>query len=243
MNRTRIVCSIALGSLAVCTSILFAQDAKKQYTKSTPPTKPAVVTPVTPPEAQLPPGMTEEMMQDAMSAGTPGPMQAYLCENAGEWAGACSTWMAPNTPAMITKSMLTVTPILGGRFVQQQTKGDMGEWGPFEGFSLTGYDNAKGEFQAYWADTMGTGMMYGTGELSSDKKVLTINYNYNCPIQKKSCAYKQTVTHNDNGTQTLRMWGPNLGTGEEYKMMEIVYARTSAPAVHAEHTDSNHIAH
>ncbi len=182
------------------------------------------------------------MMEEMMKAGSPGPMQAYLCEDAGEWIGACTMWMAPSAPPTTSKTKLTVTPVLGGRFVQQVANGDMAEWGAFEGLGMIGYDNAKGEFQASWADNMGTGMMYGTGTLSSDKKELTINYSYFCPMAKKNCVFRQTYTHNDNGTKTMRMW-TTAETGEEYKMMETVYARTSKPATHAAHAEGNDNAH
>ena len=243
MNRTRLALSVVAASLTVCTTLLFAQDTK-QHKPTTPITTTAAPAATTPPESQLPPGMTPEMMQAATEAGTPGPMHAYLCENAGEWIGDCNMWMGPNTPAMKSTLAHTVTPILGGRFTREDTVGDMGEWGKFEGTGTFGYDIAKCEFLATWADTMSTGMMYGTGQLSSDHCVLTINYNYYCPMQKKDCAFKQTVTRNDDGTQTMRMWANAIGTGEEYKMMETIYTRKSQhkhphakPATHATHND------
>ncbi len=240
MHRTRLVCSIALGSLALCTAALLAQDTKKNHT---PPPTATPAQAATPPESQLPPGMTPEMMQQMMEAATPGPMQAYLCEDIGEWVGACSMWMSPNATPTTSKSSMNVRSVLGGRFIHQEAKGDMGEWGLFEGFGMVGFDNAKGEFQATWADSMGTGMMYGTGSLSSDKKVLTINYTYYCPMSKKNCAFRQSYTRNDNGTKTMRLWGASAETGEEYKMMETIYARTHTPPTHATHTDGKDNAH
>lgn len=262
MNNSRLAIGVALGSLALCSALLIAQDSKPtppvtktpaaksptapttpKLTTATPPTTKNTSTsaPVltTPPEGELPPGVTPEMMQEAMVASTPGPMQAYLVASAGEWEGECKMWMAPNTPPSTSTSFFNVTPVLGGRFIHQDTCGDLGEWGKFEGTGLIGYDIAKGEFQATWADTMGTGIMYGTGQLSSDEKVLTINYNYFCPMQKKNCAFRQTTTRNDNGTSTMRMWGPAMGTGDEYQLMEIVYTRKHSHkhTTHATHSE------
>ncbi len=223
----------AITALTAVTSIVIAQDGQKKQspapTKSTAPTAtpPKVEPPVAP---ELPPGMTAADMEAMMIAATPGPMQHWLCEDAGTWEGACKMWIAPHTEPDQSKSSYTITPVLGGRFVRTDTKSDMGEWGMFEGQGVTGYDIAKGEFQSQWMDSMGTGMMFGTGSLSSDQKVLTINYSYFCSVQKKECAFKHTFTRNDNGSRTMRMWGPAMGTGEVFQIMETVYTRVAAQA-------------
>lgn len=248
---------LAISVIATCTALVVAQETKKTPTNNKPAVQntPTVTPPKAPPTTNtntatppkhdapganaLPPGMTEADMQAMMAAATPGPMQAWLCEDAGTWKGACMMWMAPGVEATKSESTYTVTPILGGRFIQQHASGDMGEWGPFEGFGMVGFDNAKGEFQASWGDTMGTAMMCGTGSLNSDNKELTINFSYFCPMQKKTCAFKQTITRNTNGTRTMRMFGDAPGTGEHFKMMETTYTLVHAQAKHNETTKNN----
>ncbi len=237
MLCTGLKCSLAVGTLALRTAFVVAQDTTKPHTKPAHTTTPPKTE--TAPPTELPPGFTPEMMQTMQEAATPGPMQTWLCEDAGSWAGNCKMWMAPGTEPTISGSTMTNTPILGGRFVRQDVTGDMGEWGQFEGTGMVGFDKGAGQFQSAWADNMGTAMMYGTGSVSSDQKVLTINYTYFCPIAKKEVPFKQTITRNADGTRTMRMWGVAAGapTGEMFQLMETVYKRTHS---HAEHADAEH---
>lgn len=217
--------AIASMTLIVCGGLIAAQDNGK---KTTNPTTPPANGTAQPAATDLPPGMTQEDMKAMMEAAQPGPMHEWLCADAGTWIGQCKMWMAPGMEPNVSTATLVQTPLLGGRFVEQRASGDMGEWGLFEGFGLIGYDNAKGEFQNTWADSMGTGMMHGTGTLSADKKVLTINSSYFCPMQKKVCSFRQTTTRNDDGTRTQEMWGVAPGSTEEHRMMEIIYKKAPA---------------
>lgn len=175
---------------------------------------------------QLPPGMTPEMMQACMQAGTPGAMHEFLAQGVGEWTGSCTMWMAAGTPPMKSESTMTITPMMDGRFFKYEHKGEMmGQ--PFNGFGLTGFDNVSQKFQSSWVDNFGTGMMFGTGELSSDKSTLTMTYTFNCPIQKKPVTMRE-VEHFNGDHMTMEMFGPDMATGKEYKMMEIEFTKKGA---------------
>ncbi len=215
MKNSNIRLLLVIAVLTTCTAILFAQDAAKKTTPSNP---------------ELPPGMSQEEMNAMMAAATPGPMQAWLCADLGTWSGECKMWMTPEGEPMVCTSNYVQTSLLGGRFVHQVSKSDMGAMGIFEGVGTVGYDNAKGEFQGWWVDSMGTGMSYGTGSLSPDEKVLTLNYGFFCPMQKKQCNFRQTVTRNDDGSRTMRMFANFPKTGKEYMMMETIYKRTAKSA-------------
>jgi len=179
---------------------------------------------------QLPPGMTPEMMQACMEAATPGEQHAFLQKAIGTWEGRNKMWMAPNTEPMLSTGTTKISPMLDGRFTKAEIKGEMpGGMGEFEGFALTGYDKVADTFQSVWIDNMGTGMMIGTGRLSDDQKTLTWNYSYNCPITKgpKPIRIVERLTGPDS--YVMEMYGPDL-EGAEYKMMEIIYKRTSKTA-------------
>ncbi len=97
--------------------------------------------------------------------------------------------------------------------------------GPFNGFGLYGFDNVSQKFQGVWIDNMGTGMMTGTGELSSDGKTLTWTYNYTCPMLKKPTTMREVDRITGKDTRTMEMFGTDPVTGKEYRMMEVLLTR------------------
>lgn len=181
-----------------------------------------------PMDMQLPPGWTPQDMQACVEAGIPGEQHKFLASGAGKWHGKNQMWMAPDTPAMASECESTVTPVMDGRFTKCEITGDMPGMGPFNGFGIYGFDNVSKQFVSSWIDNMGTGMMQGTGELSSDGKVLTWNYTYNCPVTKKPAPMREVETINGPNSRTLEMWGVDPKSGKEFKMMQIDFTRKSS---------------
>ena len=219
MNRTKLIASAAVAALGMATvvgSIATADPAKDA--------KPAAAKE----EMKLPPGMTAEDMQAFAAASTPGKMHEHLMRDAGTWEGKNSMWMGPDaTEPVASTSTTKITPIMDGRFIQVEASGDMPGMGPYKGLGLYGYDNAGQKFVSTWVDNMATGMMTGTGELSSDGKTLTWNYTTTCAITKKPVAVRQVETITGENTKTLEMWGPDPKSGKEFKMMRIEMTRKS----------------
>lgn len=177
------------------------------------------------PEMKLPPGWTEEDMKACMLAGTPGKMHEYLAKSAGTWVGKTTMAMGPGGETMKSECTTTYSPIMDGRYMKCEVVGDMPGMGPFKGVGTYGYDNVTQKFVATWIDNHSTGIMTGTGELSPDGKVLTWNYTYNCPINKKPTVMREIQTTTGANTMTLEMHGPDPKTGKEYKMMTIEYTK------------------
>lgn len=177
------------------------------------------------PAMQLPPGWTEEDMMKVVAASTPGPMHAHLAKGAGVWLGKNTMWMAPDSEPVMAECVATVKPIMDGRFVAVEFKGDMPGMGPFSGYGIHGYDNVAERFVSTWIDNHGTGMMRGTGELSSDGSTLTWTYDYTCPITGKPTAMREIERIVDENTKTLEMWGRDPKSGREYRMMTIELRR------------------
>ena len=225
--------STIVGAALCCTlagAIAFAQDTKssKPATQSTAPTAsaPAAANQGGLPEGfELPPGMTEEEFAQCMSTCQPAEMHEWLSADAGSWTGKCTTWMSPDAKPEQTECTLTVTPTMGGRFFQSQINAIWPGMGPYEGFCITGYDNVSGQFQSTWCDSCGTGMAIGTGELSSDKTTLTLNYTFNCPMKKGPVNMREVFTRTGPNTTTMELWFPAQDTGKEFKMMEVAYTR------------------
>jgi len=165
-----------------------------------------------------------------MEAGTPGENHQKLAEGLGVWAGKTTMWMAPGTEPMHSECTATATPMMDGRFVKLEMTGEMPGMGPFNGFGIYGYDNVSQKFQSTWVDNCGTGMMVGTGQLSSDGKTYTWNFAYHCPITKKPTTLREVERITGKDTKTLEMYGTDPKSGKEYKMMEIALTRKSSPA-------------
>ena len=180
------------------------------------------------PEMKLPPGWTQEDMQACMAAGTPGKMQALLAGEAGTWQGKQTMWMAPGAEPMSSDVTSTVKTLMDGRYTQVEVSGDTAGMGPFQGVGIYGYDNVSGKFVGNWLDSHSTGIMTGTGELSSDGKQINWTFNYNCPIAKKPVTMRQTETIGAGNTKVLEMFGVDPkggGGGKEFKMMRIEMTR------------------
>jgi hypothetical protein len=194
-----------VGSLAIADS---AKDAKSAL-----------------PEIKLPPGWTMEDMETCMKAATPGKNQQLLSKDAGVWQGKTTMWMGPDGDAMHSECTSTVTPIMDGRYIKVEIKGDMPGMGPFEGFGIYGYDNVSGQFVASWVDNQSTGIMNGTGELSKDGKTLTWKNTFNCPLNKKPAVMREIDTITGPNSKTLEMIGNDPKSGKEFKMMRIELTR------------------
>jgi hypothetical protein len=177
------------------------------------------------PEMQLPPGMTMEDMKAYMEAGTTGPMHERMKEDVGTWTGTTTMWMSPDAPPTKTDCKAVFTTMMDGKFLKMELTGDT-PMGPMSGMGIYGFDNVSKKFQSTWIDNTMTGMMQGTGELSSDKSTITWNYSFNCPIMKKAMVMREIDRRVDANTTIIEMHGPDPKTGKEYKMMEVTMKRT-----------------
>jgi hypothetical protein len=166
-------------------------------------------------------------MQACMLAGTPGEMHKELAKDVGVWNGKTTMWMGPGGEAMKSECVSTITPIMDGRYIKCEIKGDMPGMGPFDGFGLYGFDNVSQKFVSIWIDNHSTGIMTGTGELSEDGKVMTWNYTFNCPVTKKQTTMREVETSTGENTERFEMFGPDPKSGKEYKMMSIEFTRKS----------------
>lgn len=214
---------LACAALAGCRSTDDTQEAALRSADA------QAVEATAPQEGGLPPGMTEEdmaMMQACIEAGTPGEMHAFLAEGAGSWEGKSSMWMAPGTEPIPGTSSTKMSMIMDGRYATYEYSGDS-PMGPFKGFGLYGFDNVSQKFACTWIDSMSTGMMNGTGELSADKKTLTWTFTYNDPVTKKPATMREIERITGDNTRTLDMFMKDPKSGVEYQMMHIELTRRS----------------
>lgn len=217
--RPLLLTTCALGLAALAGSLALAQPPKD----AKPPTPAA---PAGQPEMQLPPGWTAEDMQACVAAGTPGKMHEHLAKGVGTWHGKTQMWMAPGTEPMKSECTSTVTSVMDGRYVKCEMAGEMPGMGPFTGLGIAGYDNVSQKFVGTWIDNQATGIMNGTGELSTDGSTLTWNYTYNCPITKKQTVMRQIETYGSDGkSMSLEMFATDPKSHKEYKCMRIDFTK------------------
>jgi len=112
----------------------------------------------------------DEAMAMMMQAAAPGEHHAKLTANAGEWTSRSKFEMGPGQTSE-GDGKLTVKPIIGERFTLGHYTGDFAG-APFEGISITGYDNVKKEYVSVWLDNFGTAILYMTGNWEGDALVL-----------------------------------------------------------------------
>jgi hypothetical protein len=165
------------------------------------------------------------MMKAMMEYGTPGEMHKMLASWSGTWNGETTMWESEGaTPTKSTGTAVN-TMIYDGRYQSSTHKGNMMGM-PFEGQSLTAYDNASKKFVSTWIDTWSTGIMMMTGDWNAASKTLTMSGTMPDICRPgKMCSMKEVFTVVDDNTQKMEMYGPDPKTGKEFKLMEINLTR------------------
>lgn len=163
---------------------------------------------------------SDEEMKAMMAYATPGEVHKMMAKSAGTWISNATMWMKPGAPPMNSTGEFKSEMILGGRYLQGRYTGNFGGM-PFEGISVTGYDNFKKVFVNSWIDNAGTGMTYMTG--TWDPATKSINYTGSVvdPASGKEMPIRQVLTFVDDKTQTMQMFA-TMG-GQEFKTMEIKF--------------------
>ncbi|MCE3281681.1 MAG: hypothetical protein K0Q66_418 [Chitinophagaceae bacterium] len=163
-----------------------------------------------------------EMEKAMMDYATPGKMHEWLAKSNGTWEGdITSYWEDPSKPTM-SKGTAVYKTILNGLYQEGVHTGKMGEM-PFEGRSLTAYDNAKKVWISTWVDNMGSGVMKLEGVYDEKTKSMTLKGFAVDPMSGKESGVREVITFIDDNNQKMEMYC-EMG-GKEQKMMEIVSKR------------------
>ncbi len=95
---------------------------------------------------------------------------------------------------------------------------------PFNGMSLTGYDNMKQKYIAVWVDDMSTGMVMTEGSAENNGKAITFMGKMNCPATgEKDMPIRHVLRIVSPNKHVFEMYDASKGT--EAKTMEITYTR------------------
>jgi hypothetical protein len=160
-------------------------------------------------------------MEAMQKAATPGDEHKKLEPLVGTFDAKVQMWMAPGQPPQESTGTSETTWVLGGRFLETKYQGTfMGQ--PFSGIGYTGYDNVTKKYIGTWMDTMSTGMMSSSGNMSGKSMKMTASMSD--PMTGKVSHSTETFTITDNDHNKMEMWdkGPD---GKPVKIMEINYTR------------------
>lgn len=231
LTRTATFAALGLVAATVVGSLAFAQSERDRKPSAPPsgtsPGKPAGTSAPAGGAADfpLPPGWTAADMEACVAAGTPGAMQKHLTDGVGVWHGATTMWMGPGGPPTESTCTLTTTSMMDGRYVRSEMEGEMPGMGAFEGFGIYAFDNVSQKFQMNWIDNQSTGIMTGTGELSSDGKTMSWTCSFSCPVTTRPTVLREIERITGPDSRTLEMFGTDPKSGKEWKMMEIKLTR------------------
>lgn len=167
----------------------------------------------------------QEMMKKWMAYATPGANHKYLEGFTGEWDAVAKQWMKPGEPPMINKMPMKAKMIMGGRYLKYSIKGTMMGM-PFEGVSITAYDNLEKKFISMWLDNMGTGIYMTEGTLDKTGKIRTETGLWNDIASDGKAKVKMVYTTVDKDNILFEMYMSGGIYGEkEVKTMEVTYTR------------------
>lgn len=165
---------------------------------------------------------TPEEMKAWQANMTPGEHHKWLASFDGDWNTLVKMWMDPSQPAQQSKGKTTNEMIMNGLYQRSSHQGEMMGM-PFNGESITGYDNAKKKFVGTWIDNFGSGIMYMEGHYDKAKDALITKGTMLDPASGKDIKIRQVLTRVSEDIHTFEMFMDM--NGQEVKSMEITYTR------------------
>ncbi|HEX7846067.1 MAG TPA: DUF1579 domain-containing protein [Chitinophagaceae bacterium] len=210
--------------LTICAAsfLLFACNSEKKTDEAKVADASATEKPKDEPWVVIPDSVMWAKMQEY---GKPGPMHQMLASWSGTWTGETTMWDYEGAPAQKSTGTAVNEMILGGKYQRTKHSGTMMGM-PFEGLSMTGYDNATKQFTSTWMDNWNTGIMTMTGSWDEASKTLTMSGTYPDIFRPgKECKMREVFKVIDDNNQVIEMYGPDQKTGKEFKMMEIKSTR------------------
>jgi hypothetical protein len=165
----------------------------------------------------------QELMKKTEAESQPGAGHKALEPLVGTWSASVRCWMEPGAEPTVSSGKARVTWILEGRFLLEDFQGEfLGQ--PFQGMSITGYDNAKQQYNSVWLDDMHTSMFVSHGEAGTGSRLFTFAGKMDCPrTGEKDKLMKQVIRVISPDKHIFEMHDPSLG--DKSKIMEITYTR------------------
>lgn len=164
-----------------------------------------------------------EMMAAWMAMSMPGEYHKHLEPTVGHFKHEVKWRMGAEAPWTSSEGTTERKWIMGGRFIEETAKSDMGGM-MFEGLGLFGYDNGQKCYISMWLDSMGTGLMTSKGQCDASGKVFTLFGDMYDPMTRQNKTVKTIFRIINNDKYVLEMFDTN-DTGKEFMSMTISYTR------------------
>ena len=145
----------------------------------------------------------------------------WLKKFVGEWDVETELFMEPGKPAMKVKGLESAR-MIGGFWVVGETKGEM-MGAPFTGLMTFGYNPEKKKYVGTWVDSHTSTLWQYLGSVDPSGKILTMETEGYCPMEKQICQFKDTVEFKSNDHRVLT--GTKLGKDGKWTTAMIVTAR------------------
>jgi hypothetical protein len=154
---------------------------------------------------------------------TPGPEHKKLDPLVGSWTYTGKMWMDPAAPPEAFTGTTDRKWIFDGRFLQDDTTGNIPNMPPFRGIGFTGYDNTLKKYCGFWIDNMTSSMMTSAGTVDSSGKVFTNSSEGIDAMTGKPYKGRDVTTIVSPDEHTIVMY--KLEGGKEIKVMEMTVKR------------------
>lgn len=163
-----------------------------------------------------------EMMKKWQAFMTPGKYHKQLAHYTGNWSFDGKSWMDPKGPPLKASGTVAAEMILGGRYLKMIYKGtSMGM--PFEGISITAFDNHLKIFHSIWIDNSGTGIFISKGKPGTEK-VREETGVIDDPMGSGKVHMRTVYTNITKDRFKMEMFN-KIGSSPETKSMELIYTR------------------
>jgi hypothetical protein len=158
---------------------------------------------------------------------TPGEHHKRLDALAGKWKLAVRWRNTPDDKWADSKGTAEYKWILGGRFLVEEFKYDMGDQS-MEWMGIYGYDNYQKKYTAVWVDNMGTNTEFAEGQYDPKGKVFSYSGEQDDPATGGKRKFKWVITV--EGPDKVRFDSYDQDSrGKFFKNTEVVASRLREP--------------
>ena len=177
------------------------------------------------------PAVTPEMQMEMMQLAQPGPEHEVLQKLAGTWKVEAKMWMMPGQDPLVTVIDAQSEMVLGGRFLQTTTSGELKVMGmsyPIETIGMMGFDRRNKVFTTVGFDTMGTYYVTAAGPRDAETGAIVMtgsDHDEHFGITQ-TYRFELRIQDDDHFTIDLYFTNPEMTHGQdEYHMVQMSYSR------------------
>ncbi len=149
---------------------------------------------------------------------------AWLMRLAGEYTTENAFSPAPGAPSRRSVGTATLAPVLGGRFLREESRSEAGAGRSQEALKVWGFDEATGRYQTTWTYTGSTAILLLTGRASAEEDAVVYEGQY---VDGQRQRHTLGVELRPLGPDRFRLGVRSFGDdGQEKATLVTTYTRT-----------------